>query len=253
MTGPEAAAPILIGCGHGTRDPAGRAAVGGLLDDVRAARPGLDVCAAFVDVQTPEIDEVVAGVLDARTAVVVPLLLSAGFHVQVDIARAIRQRPGSVVAAPTLGPDEHLVAILLDRLAEAGARPGDAVVLAPAGSSDARATAQADAMLTLLREAWSGPAVLGFAAAGTPLAPEAVARLRADGAECVVVASYLLAPGLFQVRLRAAGADAVTEPLAPHPRLVELVLDRYDAGVALLKGNAPVHCRPRESGKMDSC
>jgi len=230
--------PILIGCAHGTRDPAGRAVVRGLLDDLRAARPGLDVRAAFVDVQTPEIDEVVAGVPDGRTAVVVPLLLSAGFHVQVDIARAARQRADSIAAAPTLGPDERLVGLFLDRLAEAGARPGDAVVLAPAGSSDARATAQATAMLTMLREAWSGPAVLGFAAAGAPLAPDAIAALRAEGAERVIVASYLLAPGFFQERLRAAGADAVTEPLAPDPRLVELVLDRYDSGVALLKGHA---------------
>jgi hypothetical protein len=29
----------------------------------------------------------------------------------------------------------------------------------------------------------------------------------------------------------------VTEPLAPDPRLVELVLDRYDWGVALLEGH----------------
>src|SRR5450759_2572129 len=107
MTGPDAAAPILIGCAHGTRDPAGRAVVRGLLDDIRAARPGLDVRAAFVDVQTPEIDEVVAGVPDGRGAVVVPLLLSAGFHVQVDIARAIRPatplgscRPGRAMLGP---------------------------------------------------------------------------------------------------------------------------------------------------------
>jgi len=208
MTGPDAAAPILIGCAHGTRDPAGRAVVRGLLDDIRAARPGLDVRAAFVDVQTPEIDEVVAGVPDGRGAVVVPLLLSAGFHVQVDIARAIRQRPGSVVAAPTVGPDKRLVGLLLDRLAEAGARAGDAVVLVPAGSSDARATAQADAML---REAWSGPAVVGF----------------------------------------AAGADAVTEPVAADPRLVELVLDRYDAGVALLEGHPGAPGAPPSVSERD--
>ena len=208
MTGPDAAAPILIGCAHGTRDPAGRAVVRGLLDDIRAARPGLDVRAAFVDVQTPEIDEVVAGVPDGTGAVVVPLLLSAGFHVQVDIARAIRQRPGSVVAAPTVGPDKRLVGLLLDRLAEAGARAGDAVVLVPAGSSDARATAQADAML---REAWSGPAVVGF----------------------------------------AAGADAVTEPVAADPRLVELVLDRYDAGVALLEGHPGAPGAPPSVSERD--
>jgi sirohydrochlorin ferrochelatase len=36
----------------------------------------------------------------------------------------------------------------------------------------------------------------------------------------VVVASYLLSDGLFQDRLRASGADVVTEPLGTHPGLV---------------------------------
>ncbi|MGO1179633.1 MAG: hypothetical protein ACTMLC_09950, partial [Cellulosimicrobium funkei] len=41
--GPRAAAPALVGCSHGTDDLAGRAVVRALLDDVRAARPDLDV------------------------------------------------------------------------------------------------------------------------------------------------------------------------------------------------------------------
>ena len=100
-------------------------------------------------------------------------------------------------------------------------------------------------MLTMLREAWSGPAVLGFAAAGAPLAPEAIAALRAEGAERVIVASYLLAPGFFQERLRAARG-----PLGgrQHPPSVS---DRDQA--VRRAGHAPVHRQPPESGKMDSC
>jgi len=44
----------------------------------------------------------------------------------------------------------------------------------------------------------------------------------------VVVASYLLAPGVFQAGLAGAGADLVTEPLGDHPAVVRLVLLRYD-------------------------
>ena len=44
----------------------------------------------------------------------------------------------------------------------------------------------------------------------------------------VVVASYLLAPGYFHDRVLEAGADVVTDPLAPDDRLVQIVLDRYD-------------------------
>jgi sirohydrochlorin ferrochelatase len=43
----------------------------------------------------------------------------------------------------------------------------------------------------------------------------------------VVVASYLLSEGLFQDRLRASGADVVTEPLGTHPGLVRLIANRF--------------------------
>jgi len=53
------------------------------------------------------------------------------------------------------------------------------------------------------------------------------------------VVSYLLAPGYFLDRVLEAGADVVTDPVAgppgaekADPRLVEVVLDRYDAAVA---------------------
>ena len=51
--------------------------------------PHLDVREAFVDVQPPRVDEVVDDV--DGLAVVVPLLLTSGFHHRVDIARAARR------------------------------------------------------------------------------------------------------------------------------------------------------------------
>jgi sirohydrochlorin ferrochelatase len=42
-----------------------------------------------------------------------------------------------------------------------------------------------------------------------------------------VVASYLLSEGLFQDRLRASGADVVTQPLGTHPGLVRLIASRF--------------------------
>ncbi|MFW5898994.1 MAG: sirohydrochlorin chelatase, partial [Jiangellaceae bacterium] len=71
--------PALIAAAHGTRHAAGRAAIAELRAAVAAARPGLDVVEAYVDedVQRPGLTEV----LDAAgPAVVVPLLLSAGYH-----------------------------------------------------------------------------------------------------------------------------------------------------------------------------
>lgn len=230
-------APVLVGCSHGTDDADGRAAIAAILAGVRRRRPGLDVREAFVDVQQPEVADVVAGAVGATTgAVVVPLLLSAGFHTHVDVARAVAATPGAV-ASGTLGPDPRIVAVLVDRLHEAGARPGDAVVLAAAGSSDARASAAVEAVAEELRRLWPyGPVTVGYGSAAAPTVREAVAAARAaiepGAGGRVVVASYLLAPGFFQNRVLRAGGDVVTAPLAPDERLVDVVLDRYDCAVA---------------------
>ena len=230
-------APVLVACAHGTRGPLGRRTVGALVAAVAAARPGLDVEAAFVDVQPPEVGDVVRRVTaSGRHAVVVPLLLSAGYHVHVDIGRATEGEHAESTGA--LGPDPRLAQVLLDRLREAGARPGDAVVLAAAGSSDERSGADVDRVASAVRAGWAGPVLVGYGASARPSVAEAVAQAREVTRGRVVVAAYLLAPGFFHDRLAEAGADAVTGPLALDasgaidPRLVQVVLDRYDAAVA---------------------
>ena len=80
-----------------------------------------------------------------------------------------------------------------------------------------------------LRSLRWGPVTVGYGAGCDPSVPQAVAAARRGGAPRVAVAAYLLAPGCFHDRLQAAGADLVTAPLAPHPTLVEIALDRYEA------------------------
>lgn len=221
--------PILVGCSHGTDNPRGREAISALLDAVRAARPGLDVREAFVDVQQPRVATVVeAALAEGRDVVVAPLLLSAGFHVHVDVAAAVAVSPHAV-ASGALGPDPRLAGLLAARLRAVGARPGDAVVLAAAGSSDPRSAQAVEQVAAALREAWpDGPVTVGYGAGCAPRVPDAVAAARAAGARRVVVASYLLASGYFHDRLLASGADLVTDPLTPDRRLVDVVLDRFD-------------------------
>lgn len=225
--------PVLVGCSHGTDDAAGRGVVAGLLAGLRAARPGLDVRAAFVDVQAPAVADVVGEVVaGGGRAVVVPLLLSAGYHVHVDVAAAVAGR--AAVAAGTLGPDVRLVGCLVDRLRDAGAGRGDSVVLGAAGSSDARAREDVGVMARALGDAWPyGPVTVGYGSAAEPRVGDAVAAARARGGR-VVLASYLLAPGWFHDRFVEAGADVVTAPLAPDARLVDVALDRYDAATGAL-------------------
>lgn len=226
--------PVLVACAHGTRNPTGRRLVAELALAARGLRPGLTTTAAFVDVQPPTVAGVVAELSAAgRPAVVVPLLLSGGYHVHVDIARAV-ESAGTAVAARPLGPDERLVAVLHDRLLAADADPRDpltAVVLAAAGSSDPRSVADVEDTADLLQRRWAGPVTTGYGSAAQPPVADAVAAARRGGAERVVLAAYLLAPGHFHDKLAGAGADAVTAPLLPDDRIAAVLLDRYDAAV----------------------
>jgi sirohydrochlorin ferrochelatase len=247
----------MIACAHGTSSPLGAAEVNALRDGIAALRPGLDVREAYVDVQQPDLVDVVASLPEGpegpegETAVVVPLLLSVGYHVKVDIARAVRSRPGSLAAAP-LGPDPRLAALLDQRLREAGVAENDAVVLAAAGSSNPNASLNVEELAEQLRALRPNRIVPAYGASAKPSVPDAVAMLReeaaggagagesasavdasaADAAGRVVIASYLLAPGYFHDQLAKAGADIVTAPLLPSPVLAEIALERYDAALA---------------------
>ena len=203
--------PVLLAVAHGTRSAAGQAQIRDLVDRVAGRRPELDVRLAYVDVQQPRVGEAIRG-LDA---VVVPLLLSTGYHVRVDIAEAVAAN--HAVAAAPLGPDPVLTRSLQSRVSA-----GDTVVLAAAGSSDPAWRAAVAAVAAQLG------AHVAYASGTELRVPEVVARLREQGARRVTVAAYLLAEGLFYRSLHRAGADRVTPPLCADPAVEELVLARYD-------------------------
>ena len=217
------ASPALVACSHGTRDHAGRQAVAELQAAVAAAQAGLRMVEAYVDVQQPELSDVLR---DIGSAVVVPVLLSSGYHVHVDIAAAVAAAGPRVRMAAALGPDPVLVDVLFERLDAAVVSQGQAVVLAAAGSSDPRAVADVERMASDLAERLGQTVVPAYASAAEPRVDAAVARLQSEGRR-VAIATYLLAPGFFHDQLRDAGADVVTPPLLPHPAIAELVLRRY--------------------------
>ncbi|MDP9986368.1 sirohydrochlorin ferrochelatase [Arthrobacter oryzae] len=267
--------PIMIACAHGTSNAQGAAEVNALRAAIAELRPGLDVREAYVDVQQPDLVDVMAGLPEGEPAVVVPLLLSVGYHVKVDIARAVKSRPGSAAAAP-LGPDPRLAQLLDQRLREAGTTDNDVIVLAAAGSSNPNAAVSVEELLGQLRALRSNRMVAAYGASAQPSVPDAVAMLReelAGGAGAgesagavdvggrVVIASYLLAPGFFHDQLAKAGADVVTEPLLPSPTLAEIALDRYDAAVAKMNetpaeaappGPAPAPAEAPDAGSQDA-
>ncbi|HEY3894809.1 MAG TPA: sirohydrochlorin chelatase [Pseudonocardiaceae bacterium] len=222
----------IVVAAHGTRDPAGVAVARRLAEAVDVRLPGCRVLLAFVDVLGPTVRETIAAV--AGPVTVVPAFLSSGYHVRTDVPREVRAtgRRDVTISAP-LGPHPLLVAAVRDRLHAAGWRRGDAVVLAAAGSSDPRSVADVRATACQLSGVLGRRVRVGFVAAGAPRVAPLVAGLRAVGERRVVVASWLLAPGLFHSRLAAAGADAVAAPLGGHPAVADRLAQLATAGAAL--------------------
>lgn len=227
--GPSAAVGAcgLLLVAHGTRDPAGAIVTEAVAEQVRALS-GLRVEACYVDVRHPTPAEALAGL--PGPVVAVPMFLAAGYHVRTDVPAQIAATGRlDVRLAGTFGPDPELVAAAAERLQSAGLREGDAVVLAVAGSSDPNAQEDGFTAARRLAGVLHAPVTLATIAAGGPRVNEAVARLRAEGAARVAVASWLLAPGLFQRSLAESGADVVADPLATHEAVAALVLARYAA------------------------
>lgn len=248
----SAPAPVLLVV-HGTRRAHGVRAA----EELRGAlqgRTGRPVHLAHADVRAPDVTEALTRLaVPGRGATgpgqpgrgasasaygagepltVVPAFLASGYHVRTDIPAQIARAGrigGGVRVTPPLGPSPALLPALVDRLAESGIRDGDAVVLAGAGSSDPSARAEVADMATRLGRLLRCPVPVAWAAGAAPTVADTVARLRAEGARRVAVATWLLAPGLFADRLHAAGADTVAAPLAAHPSVVALLAERVAA------------------------
>jgi sirohydrochlorin ferrochelatase len=215
---------------HGTRNPLGvtmigdlAAAVAGILDEL--------VRVGFVDVLGPTPAEVLGTLRDEPT-VVVPALLSSGYHVRVDVPRYVAESGHQrVTVTRPLGPSPELARALLCRLLDAGWRRDDHVVLVAAGTRDPRGRGELRHTAAALSALVGHRVSIAFAApcrdgSGYPSVPEVVDSARQSGARRVALASYLLADGLFQGRLYEAGADVVSAPLGLHPAVIRLACRR---------------------------
>jgi sirohydrochlorin ferrochelatase len=208
--------PRLLVVAHGTASRTGSDTTARLVEDIAAARPDVTVDLCFLDVVEPRLTDV----LDGRPTILVPLLLSTGYHVQCDIPAAAAAHP-SIRVARHLGPHPLLVDALVDRLGPVA--PDGSVLLVGAGSSRPEAAAELAETGRLL---------------GARLGREVPVRTVAEDVRSALatqspprhVATYLLAEGQFVTTLHAAAAGlaAVAEPIGTHPALVELVWLRFD-------------------------
>jgi sirohydrochlorin ferrochelatase len=246
--------PVLVAVAHGSQDPRACATVGELMAMAadRATRRGLrapDLRTAYLGHAPPSLPQVMSTIdagrraqipKEAQEVRVLPLLLTAAYHSKSDIpcllTRVSRQFPRLQVSyGETLGPHPRLLHALERRLAEEdpGAdRARTGVVLASAGSSDP----EANATIARLAAQWQDRAGWfavrpAYACAADPSPAAAVTSLLQAGAPRVVVATYLLAPGLFADRIRAsslaAGAAAVSPALGACTEVADVLLDRF--------------------------
>lgn len=220
---------------HGTSSPEGRTVIEDLAaavaHDLRSRGLAEEIMLGHVDVQQPDVAEVLSALPRDSPVVLVPLLLSPGYHVHVDLTEAVREARGDIRMTPTLGPDPRLAQLLAQRLPRL--EDEDQVVLAAAGSSDDRANEACLEVADSLALELSKPVVAGFHSGGGDRLGDIVEQKRRGGGR-VVLSSYLLAPGFFQdlaARLIADSRDVLAPPLlhrsvqAPS-LLVDTIRDR---------------------------
>ena len=250
---PAPVLPVLLGVAHGSQEPASQAGIDALLAGAAALRPGLRTQAAYVDNASPSIRRALADLVadGVRDIAVLPLLLTPASHSKTDVAASVQagrlEHPGVRLRyGRPLGPHPVLVDVLARRLAEAGAPVDVPVLLVAGGALDPDANAQVAATARLLFEGRHYQSVdIAFASTARPSVPQALERLRAQGASVVAVARYFLGPGFLpnlvakQARSVAGLSVIVSDVLGPAEGLSRLLLGRYDE---LLGGDIRMNC-----------
>ena len=238
----------VIATSHGTDSVPGREAIALIREQIQrllAQRTdGVEyrVHAAYVDVESPSVDDAAASLPKDEPCVIVPILLSTGFHTQVDLRRAARNSGiERISVGESLGPDARLAALTRTRLEETGWAPGETpVVQGAAGSSRADGRADMERAAELLADELNAPVHHGFIAAIDPKFHEVVAEHKPEFA-----ATYLLAEGFFAGKMRRDAASTglpvkVATPLvnaqdsAAAAVVAECFIDRMDAAIAQL-------------------
>jgi sirohydrochlorin cobaltochelatase len=255
--------PLLI-IGHGSRRPAGVAEFLALVDRVRRRAAGAipAVEAGMIELAEPSVAASVTRLLDhapnptghpaGQQVVAVPLMLGTAGHVRHDIPALLKAEQDAHLGlsfryARPLGPHPVLVDLLAARVHTAidrghaiprGPAGPDRVVLVGRGCGHADANAAITAVARQLSDDHGYRDVeVAFVAVADPSVPEVLDRLWRRGARRIVVAPYLLFPGVLSEQIAAEtqqftadhpGVDiAVADVFGDSDEIATLVLERY--------------------------
>lgn len=216
----------LVTVAHGTRDRDSNLVARSITSQAARRLGGIQHTTSYVELSRPLLTTVMHEHLEPT--IVVPLLLSTGYHVRHDVPEALN--PLAQLARP-LGPHPLLAEVMCDRLRGAGARRGTPVVMVAAGSNDPAVEPDLEIARALLQARWGAPVRLATVTARGRRLPEVLAEARQDGEPAVV--PYLLAGGHFASRVTVEARRLNVEKVAPvigdHPLVAELVARRYRA------------------------
>jgi sirohydrochlorin ferrochelatase len=255
---------LLIG--HGTRDPAGDAALLELAGLVREGIPGGMVAPCFLDFAEPTIGQGVA--LLARAGVqqilAVPLMLLVAGHVRRDIPKALAAAGSDyprveIHLTAHLGCSQPLLESSAERFREAVCGSPEtteetALVLVGRGNRDVEAQAEMRRFAELRRELTPVARLQTcFLAMARPSLPVALALAAELAEKRIVVQPHLLFPGRLAATIRQAVGAArrnspekrwlLAQPLGPD-RLLAGAVRRLVAAAASGRGAR----RDREPG-----
>jgi sirohydrochlorin cobaltochelatase len=233
--------------GHGTKDAAGVAQFGELVQRVRDAAP-VEVEGGFLELAPPPITDAVARLVAAghRAVDVVPLVLVAAGHSKGDIPAALererRRHPGLAFRySRPLGPHPRLLETAAQRLADVVPQEqwGEtAVVLVGRGATDPDANAEVAKTARLLQEGRGiGTVETCFISLAEPSVPAGLERARRLGYQRIAVLPWFLFAGVLPDRITAqtrAWADEhrplevrVAGLLGPTSALADVVAERW--------------------------
>lgn len=216
--------PPLMAVAHGSRDPLASASISLLMDMVRNKKPGLRVMATYLALCGPSFVESAGRI--SPDSVVVPLLMSRGYHLYHDIEDVCKSWSCKVTGV--LGPDEMLTDVIVNRLEQGGIPHDTPIILAAAGSLDKDGRSGIESAATSLERKLNVMVVPALVCETSPSLAHVVANLTKKSNRRIAIASYLLSPGRCYAKIKEVNADWITAPVGPDGLVADLILKRYD-------------------------
>ncbi|GAB3968535.1 hypothetical protein GCM10029978_038150 [Actinoallomurus acanthiterrae] len=208
---------------------------------IRTSRTDIDIRVA--PIAGTALEDVLRGVPEGRSAVVVPLVTGPHPQTYRDIDAAVAAAGVRVTVTDPLGPHPLLAEALHVRLADSGLARADrirqfsigasvdGVIVATVGGDEAAVEADMTAVLLAARLAVP---VVAASIDGRPTVAEAVGRLRDSGGQRIAIAPYVIGPEIDFERLAKLATDAglgCADPLGAHTSVVRLVNLRYEVAL----------------------